>query len=477
MSKGNRVQKANAATWVSLALLFSLDRLVNASLFPVFFAVAPFAKDVGTVAGALVLIALAFVAMRRPFPFVTFPMVMTAAGVAVVGMTGLLAGAAEGSVSLVTASAVLFSVGGRTVVPLYVCFILVKLRPEEAYRCLLAALVVQYPLAWAVGLLPSPAVLLYIAAVPFIASALARKGGAAEMLAGRGGQRLADLSIANPRSFVPFSNIVFVTFALFNVGTGCALTFLSDEGIPSNTMFSVLPAAALLVLGCVGRFVDADWLVKLSYLLTLAGFLVVPLAGMPDATASSLFAGSPALFAAGSSLFTVVFYLVLSEIGRRNRLGAVPLFAFGFGVARIGFEAGTLVGHLMNESLGAAVTTAVTMAFLFAAFGILPLGRVSFQSLVDDVRPVEDASARAAGAAAPLERDLDAQCARAIERYALTPRESEIVRLLAQGRSIAIICEQLVVSKNTVKTHVKNIYLKMDVHSQQELIDRVRTLP
>lgn len=468
---------ARTAAWVSLALLFSLDRLVNATLFPVIFAVAPFAKDVGTVAGALGLVAIALLAMRRPFPFVTFPMVMAGAAVAVAGIAGMLAGAADGSASLVTASAVLFSLGDRTVVPLYVCFILVKLKPDEAYRCLLVALVAQYPLAWAVELLPFPAVLLYIAAVPFVAPMLARKGGVAGVLVGRGTQRLGDLSIANPRSFVPFSNIVFVTFALFNMGTGCALTFLSDGGIPSDTLFAVLPAAVLLAVVWMGRTVGADWLVKLSCLLILAGFLVVPLAGIPDAVTLALFAGSPPLFAAGSSVFTVVFYLVLSEIGRRNRLGAVPLFAFGFGVARIGFEAGTLVGHLMNEGLGAAIATAVAMAFLFAAFGILLLGRVSFQSLVDDVRPVEDAAALAADPAAPLERDLDAQCARAIERYAFTPRESEIVRLLAQGRSIAIICEQLVVSKNTVKTHVKNIYLKMDVHSQQELIDRIRTLP
>jgi DNA-binding CsgD family transcriptional regulator len=29
------------------------------------------------------------------------------------------------------------------------------------------------------------------------------------------------------------------------------------------------------------------------------------------------------------------------------------------------------------------------------------------------------------------------------------------------------------VSRNTVKTHVRNVYSKLDVHSQQELIDLV----
>ena len=61
-----------------------------------------------------------------------------------------------------------------------------------------------------------------------------------------------------------------------------------------------------------------------------------------------------------------------------------------------------------------------------------------------------------------------------MQDFGLTRRESEILLLLAQGRSISVIQEKLVVSKNTVKTHVKNIYNKLDVHSQQELIDLVR---
>ena len=45
--------------------------------------------------------------------------------------------------------------------------------------------------------------------------------------------------------------------------------------------------------------------------------------------------------------------------------------------------------------------------------------------------------------------------------------------LLAQGKSRRAICEELIVSPDTVKTHVRAIYRKLDVHSQQELIDRI----
>lgn len=60
-----------------------------------------------------------------------------------------------------------------------------------------------------------------------------------------------------------------------------------------------------------------------------------------------------------------------------------------------------------------------------------------------------------------------------MERHQLTPREEEILRYLARGRNTAYIQEKLVVSPHTVKTHVYNIYKKLDVHSQQQLIDLV----
>ena len=44
-------------------------------------------------------------------------------------------------------------------------------------------------------------------------------------------------------------------------------------------------------------------------------------------------------------------------------------------------------------------------------------------------------------------------------------------RLLAQGRSQPYIRETLFLSKNTVSTHIRHIYRKLDIHSKEELID------
>ena len=59
--------------------------------------------------------------------------------------------------------------------------------------------------------------------------------------------------------------------------------------------------------------------------------------------------------------------------------------------------------------------------------------------------------------------------------FGLTPRESEVIVLLAYGRTLAIIARDLHIAQGTARTHIENIYRKLDVHKQQELIDLVES--
>ena len=54
--------------------------------------------------------------------------------------------------------------------------------------------------------------------------------------------------------------------------------------------------------------------------------------------------------------------------------------------------------------------------------------------------------------------------------WALTEREHEVMELLNQGLSRSEIAREQSVSQNTVKTHLKNIYAKLGVHSRSEVL-------
>ena len=69
------------------------------------------------------------------------------------------------------------------------------------------------------------------------------------------------------------------------------------------------------------------------------------------------------------------------------------------------------------------------------------------------------------------ERSIEEQCAELGSACGLTERETEIFAMLARGRNGQFVMDHYVVSRNTVKSHVKHIYAKLGVHSQQELID------
>ena len=53
---------------------------------------------------------------------------------------------------------------------------------------------------------------------------------------------------------------------------------------------------------------------------------------------------------------------------------------------------------------------------------------------------------------------------------ALTPREQEIMRLVAEGLSSKVIAEKLFISPKTVENHRTNIMNKLDIHSTLELV-------
>ena len=64
----------------------------------------------------------------------------------------------------------------------------------------------------------------------------------------------------------------------------------------------------------------------------------------------------------------------------------------------------------------------------------------------------------------------------AVPPAALTNRETDVLRRLAQGMTLAEVGKELSLSVNTVKTHVKNVYARLDVSSRIAAVDAARRM-
>lgn len=88
------------------------------------------------------------------------------------------------------------------------------------------------------------------------------------------------------------------------------------------------------------------------------------------------------------------------------------------------------------------------------------------------VMPTSASRAEAQGQeSADHESEWEVASERVCAEYGLTPREGDVFGKLSRGRTAKVIARDLTISEHTVKSHTYNIYRKLGINSQQELID------
>ena len=60
-----------------------------------------------------------------------------------------------------------------------------------------------------------------------------------------------------------------------------------------------------------------------------------------------------------------------------------------------------------------------------------------------------------------------------LSKLDLTPREIDVLELISEGFNNEEISEKMYISKNTVKSHIKNIYIKLDVKNRAQAIKKL----
>ena len=155
-------------------------------------------------------------------------------------------------------------------------------------------------------------------------------------------------------------------------------------------------------------------------------------------------------------------YFILCQI-QRKKLKTYVLFAFATACIRLSQLLFGMAGYWLGGASGSEAEGLYWIVTIAAVYGLsmLLLYLTRRRPSTDEKRVI-------------VVTEEDRFAARAEElaaEYRITARESEIMLQLARGRSAAFIADELVCSPATVRTHMKNIYAKLGVHSKQELID------
>jgi DNA-binding CsgD family transcriptional regulator len=173
----------------------------------------------------------------------------------------------------------------------------------------------------------------------------------------------------------------------------------------------------------------------------------------------------------GSALLTVLWITTSAYMCRRAQAPAIAVM----GCNQLLNLAGVVLGGLACSALlsGAVLSAAQLTVVGIGAVSLLVLGsypmlRRSGTDSVWGLRP----DVGQAPSLSP-EQIVAQRCAELAAARGLTPREQEVLVLMAQGMRADQIAERFTVSEATVRTHIKRLHEKLDVHSQPELMRMV----
>ncbi len=167
------------------------------------------------------------------------------------------------------------------------------------------------------------------------------------------------------------------------------------------------------------------------------------------------------------TFYALIHSLSLNELMHENPAVRNEIASSGMILMYIGMLVGWCVSYAffaagMYESVAFRAT--LILVAVVMVFAISVIGRPSKRNpdtLIIRERPENS------------QKLWEESCQDIARECKLSPRQTEIFMYLAKGRNASYIEEKLVVSYHTVKAHIYRIYQKLDVHSQQDLINVV----
>lgn len=291
----------------------------------------------------------------------------------------------------------------------------------------------------------------------------------------------------SPSLSFPFVKRICIAIGLYALSFALVTSTLFANGISTFFMGPAVEAPCCLLLGIVLAF--QFWKAKDAQSV-YRGYRIVPVLAALGAI-TFLVAFNNDIMTVLACALIMLGYLTFEILALNDICNAVKLNSLSpiktFGIMRMAITVGMLIGWFLG--IASPYANDIISPFPYITFFIVPAVIVAstliftekevFSVRVATYERVENERIGAEFGTTDSKKAI-LQEAAAIEEEAvvtfgakwhLSKREMEILPLLLRGKTAVYISEQLYVAPGTVKTHVYNIYRKLDIHSKMELLD------
>ena len=177
---------------------------------------------------------------------------------------------------------------------------------------------------------------------------------------------------------------------------------------------------------------------------------------------------------------TIVFadflnWILFCELAREEPQRKTVIVAFGRFFIYSGMLLGCWIGRYLIRVFGYG-ETGPSWTVILCVVVIVLVALMVFVNAVEQYRV--DAIFRDFARKTPRDFALNDHLIEQVKAdYGLTPRECEVMQLLYEGLTAPQIQTRLVISLNTVNSHMKRIYKKLGVHNRVELYNKIKETP
>ncbi len=261
----------------------------------------------------------------------------------------------------------------------------------------------------------------------------------------------------------------------FGIAIGLLMTQMlenyeaSFESLTSLVIHSILPLAGVtifVILYFVRSSKDDQSVSVQSALPFFEAFLLISICGTYALEAQE------AVLCLGVALL----WMYPTEITQQYRITPMLTFGFFMGFFAIGMGISVLIAWLIPPFSTLWPWPIIACALMYLLGCATLITDQQMRSIAIIKRPSENANDQEKEVSDSNKRPFYERCQLTADIFLLSHRELEILALLAKGRNAAFIQQELVISEGTVRTHMRNIYHKLGVHSQQELINLVENI-